>query len=92
MPSQCNYDIGPKINSCEDESEMRENTPHIGVELEIQGFNRDEFCKRLMNLFTDDFFYHIQSADKPIEGHLYLSCHACHFSLFYLLFFFKFLS
>ena len=53
------HDYKPFVvfNSCEDESEMRENTPHIGVELEIQGFNRDEFCKRLMNLFTDDFFY-----------------------------------
>ena len=48
------YKPNPDFNSMDDESEMRNNNLHVGIELEIQGCSRNEFCHDIVNEYGYD--------------------------------------
>ena len=54
------YSYKPYTNflSYPDESDMRSNNLHIGIELEIQGYQFEDFCKAMSkDYYDDDVFY-----------------------------------
>ena len=53
------YKPNPCFNSMDDESEMRDNNLHVGIELEIQGCSRNEFCQDIVSEYgyDDGMFY-----------------------------------
>ena len=52
--SPCNF----TFHNDETESSLRTNNPYVGIELEIQGWQRDDFCKKMKNEYgNEDIFY-----------------------------------
>ena len=48
------------FHQCEDESDDRTDNLHVGIELEIQGDDRDKFCHSMIDEYDDEFIFYMK--------------------------------
>ena len=52
------YTLKICFHQCDDEDDNRSNNLHVGIELEIQGYDKEDFCKKMKNEYgNEDIFY-----------------------------------